>query len=117
MLRFCFSRSVFLHGLSLARKAKSLLSFLPETDADFRTTQGSLPFASLNQACFSDAAVITVADGVQVEKPVQVRERAATAAVASLGEVREAVVLCVCRGGNRKADSVKRGQRWRRRVG
>ncbi|CAM9734804.1 unnamed protein product, partial [Laminaria digitata] len=53
-------------------KAKELLTFLPETDADFRTTQGSLPFASLNQACFTDAAVITVADGVKVEKPIQV---------------------------------------------
>lgn len=53
-------------------EAKTLLKFLPETDADFRTTQGSLPFASLNQACFTDAAVITVADGVQVEKPIQV---------------------------------------------
>lgn len=49
-----------------------MLSYLPEKDADFRTTQGSLPFASLNQACFSDAGVIMVADGVTVEKPIQV---------------------------------------------
>lgn len=49
-----------------------MLAYLPEKDADFRTTQGSLPFASLNQACFADAGVIMVADGVTVEKPIQV---------------------------------------------
>lgn len=49
-----------------------MLSYLPEKDADYRTTQGSLPFASLNQACFADAGVIMVADGVTVEKPIQV---------------------------------------------
>lgn len=49
-----------------------MLSYLPEKDADFRTTQGSLAFASLNQACFADAGVIMVADGVTVEKPIQV---------------------------------------------
>lgn len=48
------------------------MEFLPETDADFRTTQGSLSFCSLNQACFTDAAVIMVADGVRIEKPIQV---------------------------------------------
>ncbi|CAM9749930.1 unnamed protein product [Pylaiella littoralis] len=53
-------------------QAKEMLSYLPEKDADFRTTQGSLPFASLNQACFADAGVIMVADGVTVEKPIQV---------------------------------------------
>ncbi|CAM9905294.1 unnamed protein product [Ectocarpus sp. 4 AP-2014] len=53
-------------------QAKEMLSYLPEKDADFRTTQGSLAFASLNQACFADAGVIMVADGVTVEKPIQV---------------------------------------------
>eukprot|EP00752_Nemacystus_decipiens_P011214 g9965.t1 len=60
-----------MEGASLDQ-AKELLTYLPEKDADFRTTQGSLPFASLNQACFADAGVIMVADGVTVEKPIQV---------------------------------------------
>lgn len=53
-------------------QAKEMLAYLPEKDADYRTTQGSLPFASLNQVCFADAGVIMVADGVTVEKPIQV---------------------------------------------
>lgn len=58
--------------LFFTHQAKEMLSYLPEKDGDFRTTQGSLPFASLNQACFADAGVIMVADGVTIEKPIQV---------------------------------------------
>ncbi|CAM9745625.1 unnamed protein product [Choristocarpus tenellus] len=53
-------------------QVQELLAHLPEVDADHRTRQGALPFASLNQACFSDVAVIMVEPGVEVEKPVQV---------------------------------------------
>lgn len=59
--------------MTLSTQAIDMLSYLPEKDADFRTTQGSLPFASLNQACFADAGVIVVDDGVKIEKPIQVR--------------------------------------------
>lgn len=50
-----------------------MLEFLPEKDADYRTQQGSLPFCSLNQACFTDVAVILVDPGVKLEKPIQVK--------------------------------------------
>lgn len=53
-------------------QVKDIMAFLPETDASYRTTQGSLPFCCLNQACFADAAVILVGDGVHVERPIQV---------------------------------------------
>ncbi|CAM9389980.1 unnamed protein product [Chrysoparadoxa australica] len=52
--------------------AQDYLSWLPEVGADHRTNQGSLPFACLNAACMADAAVITVDEGVKLEKPIQV---------------------------------------------
>lgn len=70
--------SIASRGCAVSGQAEELMAFLPETDADHRSSQGSLPFCSLNQACFADAAVIMVGDGVRVEKPIQVLSGART---------------------------------------
>eukprot|EP00640_Fibrocapsa_japonica_P000661 CAMPEP_0113936180 /NCGR_PEP_ID=MMETSP1339-20121228/3147_1 /TAXON_ID=94617 /ORGANISM="Fibrocapsa japonica" /LENGTH=582 /DNA_ID=CAMNT_0000938559 /DNA_START=79 /DNA_END=1827 /DNA_ORIENTATION=+ /assembly_acc=CAM_ASM_000762 len=66
-----------------------------EVDRDHRTTQGTLPFACINQLCISDVACIYVPAGVELQKPVQVvfLSTASTGEVAAASHQRMVVVM------------------------